>query len=169
MSTARPRVTAGRLGAMQVSAKSDYALRALIVIARSAEQANVPVSAEAVATEQDIPQSYLLAILADLRRAGIVRSQRGQGGGWLLAQPPHVISVADVMRAVDGPLVSVQGMRPEAITYHDAAEVLLPVWIAARSSLREVLESVTLDQLAAGELPQEVTERSADDDAWERR
>lgn len=169
MSRPRPRAAAETLGAMQVSAKSDYALRALIVIARAAERNSDPVSAEAVATEQGIPHNYLLAILADLRRAGIVRSQRGQGGGWLLAQPPPAVSVADVMRAVDGPLVSVQGVRPEAVTYHDSAEVLLPVWIAARSSLREVLESVTLDRLAAGELPREVTERSAADDAWERR
>ena len=111
----------------------------------------------------------MLSILADLRRSGIVRSRRGQGGGWHLARTPVDITVADIIRAVDGPLVSVHGVRPEAVQYEDPAAVLQPVWIAARSSLREVLESVTLNQLASGQLPAEVTERSARDDAWEPR
>jgi Rrf2 family protein len=154
---------------VHISAKSDYALRALIVIARSSDAQSGPLAAEAVAGEQDIPHNYLLAILADLRRSGIVRSRRGQGGGWHLAREATTITVADIIRAVDGPLVSVHGVRPEAVEYEDSAAVLQPVWIAARSSLREVLESVTLDQLASGELPPQVTERSAPEDAWEPR
>lgn len=154
---------------MHVSARSDYALRALIVIAGSGPEASGPVSAEAVASEQDIPQNYLLAILADLRRAGLLRSKRGQRGGWHLAKEPADVTVADVIRAVDGPLVSVHGVRPESVSYRGVATVLQPVWIAARSSLREVLESVTLEQLVAGALPPEVSTRSADDDAWEPR
>lgn len=154
---------------MHISAKSDYALRALIVITQSAASDGGPIPAEAMATAQEIPQNFLLAILADLRRSGIVRSRRGQGGGWHLARDAREITVADVIRAVDGPLVSVHGMRPESVTYRDSATVLQPVWIAARSSLREVLESVSLADLAAADLPQAVLTRSADDAAWEPR
>ncbi|WP_109471341.1 RrF2 family transcriptional regulator [Ornithinimicrobium cavernae] len=154
---------------MHISAKSDYALRALIVMARTAKESDAPLPAEAMATAQDIPQNFLLAILADLRRAGIVRSKRGQGGGWHLGRDASEISVADVIRAVDGPLVSVHGLRPEAVTYRDFATVLQPVWIAARSGLREVLESVSLGDLASGELPDAVRARTAAEDAWEPR
>lgn len=162
---------------MHISAASDYALRALIVMARSAESPEAsnnpsqrePLPAENMATAQDIPHTFLLAILADLRRAGIVRSKRGQGGGWHLARSASSITVADIIRAVDGPLVSVHGMRPESVHYRDEAEVLQPVWIAARSSLRTVLESVSLEHLAAGTLPEVVRDRVADDDAWAPR
>lgn len=154
---------------MHISAKSDYALRALIVMARSAEDSDGPLTAEAMATAQEIPQNFLLAILADLRRSGIVRSKRGQGGGWLLGREASQIAVADVIRAVDGPLVSVHGLRPEAVSYRDLAVILQPVWIAARSSLREVLEAVSLADLAAGDLPDAVRERSESEDAWEPR
>ncbi|MFC7404624.1 RrF2 family transcriptional regulator [Georgenia alba] len=150
---------------MHVSAKSDYALRALIEIAQ--DEGASPLSAEAIGNEQDIPHQYLQSILADLRRAGIVRSQRGQGGGWLLARDRDAISVADVMRAVDGPLVSVHGVRPESVTYLPDARVLQTVWIAARGALRGVLESTTLAHLAAAELPAPVTQLSADKDAWQ--
>jgi Rrf2 family protein len=153
---------------MHISAKSDYALRALIVIARSAE-GDGPLPAEAMAGAQEIPQNFLLSILADLRRSGIVRSKRGQGGGWHLARDASEITVADVIRSVDGPLVSVHGIRPEAVSYRGSASILQPVWIAARSSLREVLESVTIADLAAGELPAVVLDRSTDEAAWEPR
>lgn len=154
---------------MHISAKSDYALRALIVIARSGDSDGGPLPAESMAKAQEIPQNFLLAILADLRRAGIVRSRRGQGGGWQIGRDPSLITVADVIRAVDGPLVSVHGLRPEAVDYRDSATVLQPVWIAARSSLREVLESVSIADLASGALPDPVRVRSEDDDAWEPR
>lgn len=152
---------------MQVSAKSDYALRALIEIARDAGP--TPVPAERLGRRQSIPTAFLQAILADLRRAGIVRSVRGHGGGWLLAVPPDSVSVADVIRAVDGPLVSVHGERPERVQYQDSASVLQPVWIAARSGLREILEGVTLDDLAEGNLPDVIRTRAADSDAWQPR
>ena len=149
---------------MRVSAKSDYALRALLEIV--AQSDGGPVPAEGVGRAQDIPRGFLLAILGDLRRAGIVSSQRGQSGGWRLARTPDRISVADVIRAVEGPLVSVYDVRPEAVSYTGSAEVLQLVWIAARSSLREVFESVTLEALAADDLPDAVLARTDDDDAW---
>jgi Rrf2 family protein len=149
---------------MRVSAKSDYALRALIEIA--GREAGSTVSAEELGKRQDIPHTFLQAILADLRRAGIVISQRGQNGGWRLAQDAGSVSVADVIRAVDGPLVSVYGLRPEAVSYNESAEVLQHVWIAARSSLRDVLETVTIHALAERELPASVTERTHEEEAW---
>jgi Rrf2 family protein len=149
---------------MRVTAKSDYALRALIEIASRGDEG--PVSAEELGKRQDIPHGFLQSILADLRRAGIVMSQRGQAGGWRLALAPEDVSVADVIRAVDGPLVSVYGLRPESVTYNDVAAVLQPVWIAARSSLRDVFEHVTIEDLASGELPAEVASRTEDEEAW---
>ncbi|KRF12338.1 hypothetical protein ASG90_15265 [Nocardioides sp. Soil797] len=150
---------------MRVSAKSDYALRALIEMAHAAGSS--PVSAEELGRRQDIPHGFLQAILADLRRSGIVVSQRGQSGGWRLAGDAESVSVADVIRAVDGPLVSVYGLRPEAVTYNEKADVLQHVWIAARRSLRDVFEEVSIAQLAAGKLPDAVTSRTADEDAWQ--
>src|SRR5690349_2283295 len=114
---------------MRVSTKSDYALRALIEIsAREASGERKAISAEELGRAQDIPHGFLQAILADLRRAGIVVSPRGQAGGWRLARAAAEVSVADVIRAVDGPLVSVYGLRPEAVTYSGNAEVLQRVW-----------------------------------------
>lgn len=150
---------------MRVSAKSDYALRALIEMA--AREDGKAVSAEELGRLQDIPHGFLQAILADLRKSGIVISQRGQSGGWRLAKSAADVSVADVIRAVDGPLVSVYGLRPEAVTYNERADVLQHVWIAARDSLRDVFEEVSIAQLAAQELPEAVTSRTADEDAWQ--
>ena len=152
---------------MRVSTKSDYALRALIEIAcRESGGERKAISAEELGRAQDIPHGFLQAILADLRRSGIVVSQRGQSGGWRLARAASDVSVADVIRAVDGPLVSVYGLRPEAVSYSGNAEVLQRVWIAARSSLRDVFEAVSIAGLAEGELPEAVMERTVDDDAW---
>ena len=150
---------------MRVTAKSDYALRALIEIARRDDGA--PVSAEELGRLQDIPHGFLQAILADLRRSGVVMAQRGQSGGWRLTKDAGDITVADVIRAVDGPLVSVYGLRPEAVNYNEAASVLQHVWIAGRVSLRDVFEQVSVRQLADGKLPKAVTSRTADDDAWQ--
>ena len=150
---------------MRVSAKSDYALRALIELATRKDGA--PVSAEELGRLQEIPHGFLQAILADLRRAGVVISQRGQSGGWRMARDATTVSVADVIRAVDGPLVSVYGLRPEAVSYSGSAEVLQHVWIAARRSLRDVFEQVSMQQLAEGRLPDAVTSRTADEDAWQ--
>ncbi|HJR38004.1 MAG TPA: Rrf2 family transcriptional regulator [Nocardioidaceae bacterium] len=150
---------------MRVSAKSDYALRALIELAGRSDGAAV--SAEEIGRLQDIPHGFLQAILADLRRAGVVVSQRGQSGGWRLARDADKVTVADVIRAVDGPLVSVYGLRPEAVSYNESAEVLQLVWIAARSSLREVFENVSIRALTTGRLPKRVVARTKDEDAWQ--
>ena len=150
---------------MRVTAKSDYGLRALIEIARRADHG--PVTAEQLGRLQDIPHGFLQAILADLRRAGILVAQRGQSGGWRLGKDADDVTVAEVIRAVDGPLVSIYGLRPEAVEYNDAAAVLQHVWIASRRSLREVLEKVTVRQLAAGKLPRSVSSRTSDGDAWQ--
>ena len=160
----------GRLRDMRVSAKSDYALRALIEITQR-WVANDPsvVSAEELSRAQGIPHGFLQGILADLRRAGVLSSQRGQSGGWRLAVDPNDISVADVMRAVDGPIVSISGVRPESVSYNEHAVVLQRVWIAARASLRDVLENTTLIDLAKNKLPAGVERRSKDEDAWQAR
>jgi Rrf2 family protein len=150
---------------MRVSAKADYALRALIELAGRADGA--PVSAEELGRLQDIPHGFLQSILADLRRSGLVHSQRGQAGGWRMAKDASGITVADVIRAVDGPLVSVYGLRPEAVSYNESAQVLQRVWIAARSSLREVFEQVSIRDLAERSLPPAVERRTRDQDAWE--
>ncbi|CAN5121670.1 Rrf2 family transcriptional regulator [soil metagenome] len=150
---------------MRVSAKSDYALRALIELARRGDGALA--SAEEIGLQQSIPHGFLQAILADLRRAGVVLSQRGQAGGWRMARDPGDVTVADVIRAVDGPLVSVYGLRPEAVTYNESADVLQHVWIAARSSLRDVFEQVSIQALADRELPEAVTNRTRSEDAWQ--
>ena len=149
---------------MRVSAKSDYALRALIELASRDEGS--PVSAEELGKLQEIPHGFLQAILADLRRAGVVMSQRGQSGGWRMARDADTVTVADVIRAVDGPLVSVYGLRPVAVEYNDSAEVLQHVWIAARSSLREVFEQVSIRALADRKLPKHVVALTKDEEAW---
>ena len=149
---------------MRVSAKSDYALRALIELAAQAD--GTALSAEELGRRQEIPRGFLQAILADLRRADIVMSQRGQAGGWRLARDPAEVTVADVIRAVDGPLVSVYGVRPEAVTYNDSAKVLQHVWIAARTGLRDVFESVSIRALAEKQLPDAVMALTEDEEAW---
>ncbi|MBA3264820.1 MAG: Rrf2 family transcriptional regulator [Nocardioidaceae bacterium] len=149
---------------MRVSAKSDYALRALVEISTRGESS--PVSAEEIGRLQDIPHGFLQAILADLRRADIVMSVRGQNGGWRLAKPGAEVTVADIIRAVDGPLVSVYGLRPESVSYNDSTTVLQLVWIAARASLRDVFENVTVEMLAAGALPTEVMQLTKSEEAW---
>jgi Rrf2 family protein len=153
---------------MRVSAKADYALRALIeMAARGDDPHGRPVSAEELGRSQEIPHNFLQAILADLRRAGIVLAQRGQSGGWRLAKDADSVSVADVIRAVDGPLVSVYGLRPEAVSYNERAATLQRVWIAARHSLRDVFEEVSVADLASGELPDAVARLTEDEDAWQ--
>ena len=149
---------------MRVSAKADYALRALIEIASRTDGA--PVSAEEISGLQDIPHGFLQAILADLRRAGVLMSVRGQSGGWRLGRAASDVTVADVIRAVDGPLVSVYGLRPEAVSYNDSATVLQLVWIAARANLRDVFEQVSIDMLVSSELPDDVLALTKVDDAW---
>jgi Rrf2 family protein len=150
---------------MRVSAKVDYAVRAGAELAVAAGTG--PVKGERIAQAQDIPLKFLENILLDLKHAGLVQSQRGAEGGYWLAQPPEEIAVADVIRAVEGPIANVRGSRPEHVAYDGAAEPLREVWIAVRANLRAVLETVTLADLAAGRLPDEVAAIAADPDAWQ--
>jgi Rrf2 family protein len=128
-----------------------------------------PVKGEALAEAQGLPVRFLENILLDLRRAGLVNSQRGAEGGYRLAQPPARITVADVFRALEGPLADVRGLRPEDARYEGSAEHLRDVWVAVRAALRSVLETVTLADVATGTLPESVTSLLADPEAWHRR
>ena len=150
---------------MRTTAKADYAVRAAVELA--AVGTGEPVKADQIAEAQSIPLNFLENILAELRRAGIVESRRGAAGGYLLARPPEEISLADVIRAVEGPIANVRGERPEQVEYPGVAEPLRDVWIAVRGNLRAVLETVTLADIAAGRLPDEVSRIAADPDAWQ--
>lgn len=150
---------------MYISARVDYATRALLALA----QADRPLTGEAVASSQQLPTKFVENLLVDLRRAGLVVSQRGSSGGYRLARDGGAIALADVFRAVEGPLAEVRGERPEHVTYDGAAEHLQSVWIAVRASLREVLEHVTISDIASGRLPDAVTRRVHDPDAWAAR
>jgi Rrf2 family protein len=132
----------------------------------AAQDDGVLVKGEQLARSQSIPQNFLENILTELRRAGIVHTRRGAEGGYQLARPAGEITVADVLRAVEGPLAAVQGNRPESLSYQGAAEHLPEVWIALRASLRSVLEHVTLADLASGKLPTVVKERTRVKDSW---
>ena len=149
---------------VNISAKSDYAVRAMLTLA--ADDGGRPVKGETLAVSQQIPVKFLENILVDLRRAGLVASQRGADGGYRLNRPADEITVADVIRAVDGPLANVRGVRPEEAAYSGSAERLRDVWIAMRAALRSVLESVTLADVASGRLPAAVRKLTADPDAW---
>jgi Rrf2 family protein len=147
---------------MHIPAKVDYGIRALLALTA----AGAPQTAEYLAGEQGLPPRFLGAILADLRRAGIVASQRGAEGGYRLARDSKDITIADVIRALDGPLAEVRGYRPELTSYDGAAENLQQVWVAVRASLRSVLEKVTIADIVSGELPRSVHKMTADPDAW---
>ena len=149
---------------MRVSAKVDYALRAATELASAG---NGPVKGERIAQAQGIPLKFLENILLELRHHGLVASQRGAEGGYWLARPAEEITLADVIRATEGPLANVRGVRPEAVDYSGAAAPLQDVWVAVRANLRAVLESVTLGDLARGELPDEVSGLTADPEAWQ--
>jgi len=151
---------------MRVSAKADYALRAAIELAAHAEER--PLKGERIAQAQEIPLKFLENILVELRHAGIVSSRRGAEGGYLLARPAEEVTVADVIRAVEGPIANVRGLGPETVEYAGAAEPLRDVWIAVRANLRAVLEQVTLADLASGQLPEDVVELTRDPEAWAR-
>ena len=151
---------------MRVSAKADYAVRAVAELAASPDG---PVKGERLADSQDIPLQFLEHILLDLKHSGIVRARRGAKGGYWLAKPSDEVSIADVIRAVEGPIAHVQSAPPESITYTGSAKELQNVWIAVRASLRDVLESTSLADLVSGELPEHVRELADDKDAWQPR
>jgi Rrf2 family protein len=152
---------------VRVSARADYAVRAAAELATAAPGAVL--TGEEIARRQGIPYRFLVQILRELAHAGLVESRRGPEGGFLLARPPGEVTVADVIRAVDGPLAAVQGRAPEAVRYAGAAAALDEVWIASRAALRAVLERVSLADLAAGELPDDVRRLAAEPEARTRR
>lgn len=151
---------------MRVSARVDYAVRALAELAAAGQG---PVKGDAIAARQGVPVNFLENILADLRRAGLVSSQRGSVGGYWLAVPAESISVADVIRTVEGPLADVRGEALEDLDYPGPAESLREVWVATRASLRAVLEHVTIADVAGGRLPDLVHQLTQPTDAWVRR
>jgi Rrf2 family protein len=152
---------------VHISAKAEYAMRALLTLA--AEPDGQPLTAERLAHAQTLPVKFLENILVDLRRGGLVRSQRGSEGGYRLARPATDISAADVLRLVDGPLAEVRGARPEQSIYEGPAEHLQEVWVAARAALRSVLEHVSLADIVSGKLPRPIAKMAADPDAWKVR
>jgi Rrf2 family protein len=152
---------------MRISAKVDYAVRAAVELA--AAPGEKPVKAEAIANAQGIPLNFLENILGELRHAGIVRSHRGAEGGFRLARAPEQVTVADIIRAVEGPLASVRGGPPEEASYAGAAETLPRVWIAVRANLRKVVEHVTVADVAAGKLPSAIDRLAEDPEAWVTR
>jgi Rrf2 family protein len=151
---------------MQISARGDYAVRAAVELAAAYPRT---ISAQALAAEQEMPRKFLETILADLRRAGLVQSTRGVDGGYTLARPPADIAVGDVLRAADGPLAGVRGMRPEDTRYDGTAVHLQELWIAVRAAVRRVLDEVSLAEVAKGRLPAHVRRLIADNSAWQPR
>lgn len=149
---------------MRISARADYAVRACVELAAHATTSPLP--AETVATAQGIPLRFLESILTDLRRAGIATSQRGARGGYTLTANAEDVTVADVIRAVEGPLVYVRDERPSDVELRGTAAPLIDVWIALRANVRAVLEAVTLADLAASALPESIRKITAIDSAW---
>lgn len=152
--------------AVRVTAKVDYAVRAMVELAAASPD---PVKGDAISTRQAIPFKFLENILAELRRAGMVSSQRGTEGGYWLSVPAETITVADIVRAIEGPLANVRGEPPESLEYAGPALALQRVWLAARANLRAVLEAVTVAEIASGRLPESIDALLADPDAWVRR
>lgn len=150
---------------MHISARVDYAVRTMIEIAHAPGGS---AKADGLAKAQAIPPKLLETVCADLRRAGLLNSRRGPDGGYWLARPAAEISVADVIRAVEGPLASVRGQAPEDVHYAGAAQPLQRVWIAVRGSLRGVLEGVSIADIAGDDLPAVVDEYTSAPGAWRR-
>lgn len=151
---------------MQISAKTDYAVRALLTLAsRSPDLVKVDV----LTVQQGLPRKFVEAILSELRRAGLVRSQRGADGGYALARPADEITIGAVIRVVDGPLAEVRGLRPHETAYTGVAEHLPDVWVAMRSALRTVLDETTLEHVLTGNLPPHVRRMAQEPDAWVSR
>lgn len=153
-------------GEVQVSARGEYAVRAALGLAA---RHPVTISAQALSDSQDLPYKFLEAILADLRRAGLVRSQRGVDGGYVLARDPGEVTLGEILRAVDGPLAGVRGMRPEDVEYDGPAEHLREVWVAVRAAVRRVVDEVSLLDVVNGRLPAHVRRLVAVPDAWQAR
>ncbi len=151
---------------MQISAKTDYAVRALLLLASRAPDL---VKVDVLTAQQDLPRKFVEAILSELRRAGLVRSQRGADGGYALARPATEITIGAVIRVVDGPLAEVRGLRPHETAYTGVAEHLPDVWVAMRAALRLVLDETSLQDVLTGRLPDQVKRLAQDPDAWVAR
>lgn len=151
---------------MRISAKVDYAVRAALELAAAGDD---PVKGDAIAEAQGIPLKFLENILGELKHHGVVASRRGAQGGYWLARPAEEISLADVVRAVEGPLATVRGQGPESLEYRGEAEPLQKVWIAVRANLRAVMEETTLADVVADELPVQITGLAEPADAWAPR
>jgi Rrf2 family protein len=154
------------MGAVKVTAKADYAVRATLELATVQDGL---IKGERISQAQGIPLKFLENILIDLRHAGIVHAQRGAEGGYRLARDPESVTLGEVIRAVEGPLASVRGEPPESVSYAGSAENLQTVWVAVRASLRTVLDDLTLADVVAGRLPQQVRRLTEQPDAWSRR
>ena len=151
---------------MRISAKVDYAVRAAIELAAAGGE---PIKGEQIADAQGIPLKFLENILGELKHTGIVASRRGAQGGYWLAKPAEDVSLADIVRAVEGPLASVRGQGPETLSYKGEAVPLQKVWIALRANIRAVMEDTSLEDVVAGDLPNEVRELSEPAEAWSAR
>ena len=155
---------------MYISAKVDYATRALLTLAEAyAESPDTTMKGETVAERQGLPVKFVENILVDLRRAGFVIAQRGAVGGYRLGRPANEIAIADVIRAIEGPLAEVRGLRPDSLRYEGPAEHLQDVWIAVRAALRSVLEKVTIADVLSGHFPRSVSRLVDDPDSWQVR
>lgn len=162
---------------MRITAKVDYAVRAAIELARaegpassaSRSRRTSPTKGADLAAAQDIPLKFLEAILTDLKRAGLVASRRGSDGGYWLARPPDEITVADLIRAVEGPLADVRGARAEALDYPANLAALQRMWVAVRANLRQVLEHTSIADLRDGKLARRVDALADAADAWRAR
>ena len=155
---------------MHISAKADYGMRALLELtAVYLENPKQLVKGDAISTAQGIPVKFLEGILRQLRQSGIVASQRGAEGGYRLDRSPSEVTIADVVRALDGPLAAVRGQRPEDVDYSGPSEHLKEVWVAVRAAMRDVLEHITLADVAANHLPDPVTRLLDEPGAWQRR
>ena len=154
---------------MDISARTDYAIRALLMLAQEARSEGEAVSVDTLARRQALPRKFLEAILGDLRRAGIVVSHRGPTGGYTLSRTASLISLGEIFRAVDGPLAEVRGLRPHETSYDGVAAHLPVLWVAVRASLRRVLDGTTLEQLLTGQLPAQVRDLADDPQAWQNR
>jgi Rrf2 family protein len=154
------RCAIGQNASVDISARTEYAIRAMLSLAQASLSQSGPVSVDTLATAQDLPRKFLEAIVADLRRGGLVKSTRGAHGGY---------SLGDVFRAVNGPLAEVRGLRPHETSYEGVAEHLPTVWVAVRASLRQVLDETSLEQVLTGSLPTSVRVLAEAPDAWQNR
>lgn len=152
-----------------MTARVDYGVRVLLELAARADEADPRMTRDDLASAQDLPPRYLEAVLSQLRQAGLVTGQRGASGGYVLGRDARSITVADVARAVDGPLALVQGQRPEDVTYEGASRHLHELWIGLRAAMRGVMEGVTIADVLAGQLPAQVRDLVEDPDSWAPR